>query len=56
MDWVRGKEEVSPTEASMLIQGIALVPGWSEKNFQVKMAHFNPYELCVEELKCQVLT
>ena len=35
MDWVKGKEELSAETASLLVQGIAVVPGWSEKNFQV---------------------
>ena len=35
MEKVQGMEDVSPEVASFLVQGIAVLPGWSEKNFQV---------------------
>lgn len=34
-EWVKAQEEVAPETASILVQAIAIVPGWSEKNFQV---------------------
>ena len=35
LEHVKGLDSVSPEAASMLIQGVAYLPGWSEKNFQV---------------------
>ena len=35
MEWVKGSDDISAETASLLVQGIAIVPGWSEKNFQV---------------------
>ena len=35
IEFVKGQEDLSPDTASLLIQAIAIVPGWSEKNFQV---------------------
>ena len=32
---VKGMEDISPATASMLVQGVACLPGWAEKNFQV---------------------
>lgn len=39
MEWVKGQEDLSPETASVLIQSIAIIPGWSEKNFQVRPAN-----------------
>ena len=35
MEWVKGNDDLSAETASLLVQSIAVVPGWAEKNFQV---------------------
>lgn len=37
MEWVKGTDDIPAETASLLVQGIAIVPGWSEKNFQVNL-------------------
>jgi hypothetical protein len=48
MEHVKGMEEVPSDVASFLIQGIAVLPGWSEKNFQVSLISVPFHRSCIK--------
>lgn len=45
LDKVRALGDIAPETASMLIQSVSHVPGWSEKNFQVGVGLAKPWNL-----------
>lgn len=38
LEKITTEEDMAPDKASMIIQGVSHIPGWSEKNFQVRLS------------------